>query len=161
MANFKGDGGMIFLMFFGLILVATLIIPIADQVFVETNTFTNTNETVTIPAVNETLDLGGRTLLTSVSVVNSTGFEVDGMFLQTGFTNGGLRSVQLTINQTASAEAGNSGNVSYTYEPDGYVSGGTASITLLIVLFAALAGLVFVVVALFGNDSFKKLIGRK
>lgn len=161
MVDFKSDGKMIFLMFFGLIIASTLIVPIADEIFVQTNTFNVTNETVIAPAVNATLDLAGRTLLTSLGVLNATdGAHVPGGLLQTGFGTNGLRTVQLTLNDSASNFSGTSVNISYTFDPDGGVSGGARSLTLLILIFAALGALIFAVATLFGSGSFKNLVSR-
>lgn len=161
--NFKSDTRMIFMIFFGLIIATTLIVPIANQINAQTETVTTINQTVTAPAINATLDLAGRSLITQIEVINaSNGSSTNaGMFLQTGFGTSGLRTVQLTLNDAASNFSGTSVNVSYTYEPNGFVSGGSASLMLLVLIFAALGALIFAVVILFQGDSFRNLLGRK
>lgn len=149
----KSNMKMIFTIFVGAIVAATLIVAIADQVNLETSTFRVDNTTVTAPAVNATLDLVGRGLVTRIAVLNATNVTaVDNinMILQTGTGTTGLNSVQLTLNDSASEFAGKSVNVSYTYEPDGFVSNASGgAIVSLITLFAALGLLVFVIALLF------------
>lgn len=155
MANIKSDTKVIFSIFVGAIIAATLIVAIADQVTTSTSTFRVDNTTVTVPAVNTTLDLLGRGLVTRLSVLNATnGTALDNInfVLQTGTGTDGLNSVQLTLNDSASEFVGFTVNVSYTYEPSGYVSDtGGRAVTLLITLFAALAILIFVIVSLFSG----------
>lgn len=155
MVNLKGDTMTIFLIFVGLILVTTIIVPISDQVFAQSNTITVTNATVTALAINVSLDVQGRTLLTvsNVSEAINVSNVSNGMFLQTGIsTTTGLESVQLFLNDTAADFVGVEINLSYTAEPDGYArDAGTRSITILITLFAALAALIYVIVVLFGG----------
>jgi len=161
MADFKTDGKTIFTIFVGAIIAATLIVAIADQVNLTTSTFRVDNVTVTAPAVNATLDLTGRELISRLGITNESQPNLTNQLtLQTGTGTTGLRSVQLTINDTSSNYAGVSVNVSYTYNPDGYVSDpGGRSITLLITLFAALAILIFVIVVLF-QGTLKAIIER-
>lgn len=167
MAELKSDGKMIFLIFIGTIITIVFLSAISDQVFTETNTFTNLNETVTGPAINGTVDLIGRELVTSLNVINasnatSADLLAQGIALQTGISSTtGLLTVQLSLNDSGSEYVGQPINASYIYNPDGYVSnGGARAITLLIVLFGALAILVYVVVILFKEGSFSKLLGR-
>jgi len=152
MVNFNTDARAIFIVFIGAIITATFIGVIADSTFTETNTISRTNITVTPAAVNTTLDLEGRELLTTVSVVNSSngsqsliGF---GGSLQTGISSTtGLLSVQLILNDTAADFTSDTVNVSYTANPNGYVSdAGGRSITNLIVIFSALAIMIFAIV---------------
>lgn len=144
---------MIFGIFLAALLGAVLLGTISDGTIFPTTTLSNTNETVTAPAVNATLDLTGRTLIFGLEVYNSTNvtpITVPGGILQTGVGTNGLQSVQLTLNDTAAAYAGQPVNVSYTYQPDGYLqNSGARSLTLLIVIISALAVVVVVIVYLF------------
>lgn len=164
MASFKGDGRAIFLVFVGLILAATLIVPIADSVFTETNIITVTNVTVTAPAINVSLDVQGRTLIseTNVSEASNVSNVSNGMFVRSGIsTTTGLQSVQLFLNDTAAGFVGVEVNVSYTAEPDGYLqNSGARSMASLIVLFAALAALIFVIVVLVKDGSLGDMMRR-
>ncbi len=131
-------------------------VSIGDQINLETNTFTDENITVTVPAVNATLDVTGRELVTETSILNSTNASQTavGLFLQTGTGTNGLLSVQLAANDTASGIVGNSVNLTYTYNPDGYISdSGGRALTNLILIFAALAILVFVIVVFIKQGS--------
>lgn len=167
MAISEGDFKAIMIVFIGSIIAATLIVSIADQTNLETNTFVNQNQTVTAGAVNATVDTIGRELIgtgSTKNATNATGLDQIGLgvFLQTGTGTNGLRTVQLVVNDTGSAFAGESINVSYTYNPDGYISSaGARSITNLIVLFAALAALVFVIVSFMKDGSMGRLIRGK
>ncbi len=163
MVNFKADGKMIFLIFIGAIIATTLIVSIGDQINLVTSEFTITNETVTVSAVNTTLDLTGRTLATRTSVLNASdpgASDNINLILQTGTGSNGLRTVQIVANDSASEFVGTDVNVTYTYEPNGYVSDtGGRAITLLILIFSALAILIYVIAQLFEKDtSLSKLI---
>ena len=160
MATFKGDGKMIFTIFIGVIIVVTFMSPISDSIFSQTNTIAIANQTVTAPAVNGTLDLTGRELVGTGIVTNSTGDLVNGGTIATATSaTSGLRTVQLAINDTAAGAAGNSVNVSYTYNPDGYLSNtGARSISGVILIIAALAIVVFIILILFGTESTRKLL---
>jgi len=155
----------IVMIFVGAIVAATIIVNIADQTNLLTNTFPATNTTVTVPAVNATTDLTGRELLTEIEIVNATGAnntDIVGLFLRTGTGTNGLRSVQLVANDTASGIVGVSVNTSYTYNPDGFVStAGGRSITNLIPLFAALAIVIFIIVMLFKSEAMINLLNLK
>lgn len=167
MAMFRTDGKAIMAVFIGAIIAATLIVNIADEVVLITNDNTITNTTVTAPAVNGTLDLTGRDLVTSFEVYNATNntgsLSDSGVYLQTGKASDGLNSVQLVVNDTGATYASQSINITYSYRPDGHVGtgAGNVSITRLITLFAALAILVFVVVVFISKGSLGTLMGRR
>lgn len=156
------DGKAIMMVFIGAIITATLLATIADSVFTQTNTASITNETVTAPAVNATLDLTGRTLISSVLVINASNESSpnnNGLILQTSVGSSGLNTVQLTLNDTAVDYAGVSVNVSYTYEPEGYLQDGASrAVALLIVLFGALAILVFTIVIFIKEGTLGRLM---
>ncbi len=165
MADFKGDGKAIFAVFIGAIIAATLIVAIADQVNLTTNTFNVDNVTVVVPAVNATLDLTGRGLVTRVFITNTSSTNASNLInipqltLQTGTGTNGLRSVQLFTNDSSTNDVGNSVNVSYTYEPDGYISDVSGrAVTNLILLFGALAILIFVIVIFIRDGTLGKMI---
>ena len=165
MASFNLDGRMIFSIFIGAIITVVLLASIADQVFISTTILTNTNETVTVPAVNGTLDLTGREQRGNITIQNLTNdagpnLEGQGLNIITGTGSDGLLSVQLTINDTNASFAGESVNVSYNYNPEGYVSdSGGRNITLLIPILSALAILVTIIVFLW-MGSLKELIKK-
>ncbi len=164
MASIKGDGKAIFGIFIGAIIAVVFIATIADSVFTQTSTFTSTNQSVTAPAVNATLDLKGRELLSeleSYNATNATRQRTDGVILQTALGSDGLLTVQMTLNDTGADFAASPVNVSYTYNPDGYLSnGGARSIQLLVVIMAALAIVIFVIVVAVKEGSLGDLIRR-
>ncbi len=163
MVSLDTDGKAIFIVFLGAIIAATLLATIATSTIGETTTITITNASVTSAAVNATLDVRGRQLLTTVAIINTSGTDLTGVgaSLQTGTGSNGLLSVQLLLNDTASSHAAKAINISYTANPDGYISDtGGRAITNLIPLFAALAILVFVIVVFIKNGSLGKLMGR-
>lgn len=162
MANFQGDGKAIFKVFIGAIFALAIIGIIGTAVVGQTSTGTN-NQNVTAPAVNGTLDVNGRELITSTIVSeagNASNVSV-GLFLQTATGSNGLRTVQLVVNDTGAAFAGATVNMQYTFNPDGYLSNsGARAITLLILIFAALGIMVFVIVIFIKDGSMGRLIGR-
>lgn len=163
MGSLQGDGSAILKVFIGAIIALTFIISIADSTFDQTNTLEQVNTTVTIPAINATTDLGGRTLIIANNVLNATDNATitTGVSLQTGVGTNGLQTVQITTNDTATGFVGTTARISYTYQPDGYLSnGGARSITGLIIIFSAVAIFVFVVVVFIKNGSLGKLMGR-
>ena len=162
----EGDGKAILSIFIGAIIAVVCLGTIADSIYTQTNTFTNANETVTAPVVNGTLDLTGRELVTQVEIYNNTNISQSligsGGSLQTGTATSGTRTVQLAIDDNAVAFAGLSVNVSYIYNPEGYLSlGGARSIQSLILIIGALAILIFVIVVLIKSGSLGILIKRR
>lgn len=157
MATFgTGDLKAIFLIFIGLIIAATIMVPIANQTNLETNTFSVTNVSATVPSANGVTDLTGRQLVgTGTATVN--GVESENLTIRTAISPiTGLLSVQLFANDTTDPSIV---NVTYDYQPDGYVSDvGGRAVTNLILLFAALASLVYVITILYQEGSFGKLI---
>ncbi len=161
MTSFKMDGKALLIVFIGAIIAVTFLQTIGDSVFAQTNTASVTNVTVTAPAINATLDLTGRTLIGTGTVVNASNESSpnNGLIIQTGIGTTGLQSVQLTVNDTAGSYDGITVNVSYSFEPDGYLQEtSTRAVALLVVLFAALAILIFVIVILIRDGSLGKLM---
>ena len=167
MVSFDTDGKAIFIIFIGAIITIVLLGSIADQIFGETNTITITNVTVTAAAVNTTLDITGRDILTIIEIYNATNATIqsyigNGTNIQSGIsTTTGLRSVQFILNDTGAGPsiAGTTVNISYTANPDGYLSdSGSRSIANLIPLFSALAILIFLLVVLIKEGTLGKLI---
>lgn len=166
MASSKGDLMTFIVLFVGAIIAIVMLSASADQVSLQTSTIIITNSTVTGPAVNSTLDLTGRELLTTVEIYNATNVSqslrgVGGVALQSGSTSGGVLTVQLLINDTSSNFASQSINISYTANPNGFLpTAADRSIMNLVIIFGALAALVFVIVMLFQSESMKELLKR-
>ncbi len=167
--SLQGDGKAIFTVFIGAIIAVVFLASIGNSIFTQSNTFTNSNETVTALAVNTSLSLLGRELAdvpvaTTWNATNGTGAtnqQNNGITLSTA-TVGGVRTVILTLNDTASNFVGDTINVSYIYEPAGYLERAVdRNVVALITLFAALGALVFVIVIFIRDGSLGVLIGNK
>ena len=159
----KSDGTMIFAIFIGAIIVVTFMTPIADRVVESTALQTNTNQTITIAAINATVTLTGRANTSLITIVNAT----DAKDWSANYTvltknSAGVLGIFLKTEQAAGdvGQAGTSANVTYTYKPQGYIeeSGGRA-ITSLILIFAALAIVVFIIVQIFKSEALKQVLG--
>ena len=101
------------------------------------------NQTITAPAVGSSVELNGQGVSGTPVVTNQTGGETipaTNYTIAQGLGSDGIIALKYT--SLAGPYAGRKVNVTYTYEPDGYISDsqpGARSITLLIVIFAALA----------------------
>ncbi len=169
MVNTKISGGTknILMIFVGLIIAIVFLQSISNSVFNQTNTFTSDNETFTVGAINVSVSTTGRDLVgtgtvDNFSVVSGKG-NFTGLIISDGLVNG-TKTVILTANDTATNFVGNEVNVSYTYNPEGYLtSSSDRSIANLIVIFGTLAALVFVIVMLAKNGMFEEIMrtGRR
>ena len=164
MANLKGDFKAIMIGFIGVIVAVVFIASISNTISLQTTTQSNLNQTVTAPAVNGTLDLIGRELVGSATVVNSTSGAVlpsANLTVSNQIGSIGLLTVQLTTNDAGADYAGAPVNVSYNYLADGALTGGANAIQKTVLIFAALAILVFIIVMFMEEGSLGKLMGRK
>ncbi len=157
MAKMKSsDGMMVMAIFIGAIIAVTFMSPIGDAVFNTRNLVTQTNETRTTAAVNATITLSGRANTTPVTVVNATsGVDWTANFTVTTTDSAGNLVVFLQTTQAASdaGQAAQSANLTYTYEPQGYLrDSGARGITALIVIMASLAIVIFVIVVIWGSS---------
>ncbi len=141
----KLDSKTILIMFIGLIITATFMLSIGDQISAQTSSRTFVNTTVVGPAENTTLALEGRSLEGTMTIRNTTA-DVSNQYVKDSRLGAqGLLTVAITSNSTTFS-AGQNINVSYTALPDGHaVNSGDRNIILLILIFAALAMLVFAV----------------
>ncbi len=159
---FKSNTNMIFMMFFGAIIATVLIGPIADSIFPTANSITYVNQSFTVGANGTSTAIDGRDLVGVGVIFNATGTLInsDNVTVEDAILNTtGLKSVIVTVNNDTFADQ--TLNFSYTFNPDGFIgnSGGRAIISLVI-LFAALGTVVFVIVTLWRNESFQKLLGK-
>ncbi len=162
MANSNSDGKMIMAIFIGVIIVVTFMGPIADRVVGSTELQTNTNDSVTLAAVNGTITLTGRANTTAITVANITNGTADWSinFSVNTKNDAGVLGIFLKTEQAATGQAGDSAFVSYTYKPQGYIEeSGGRSITLLIIIFAALAIVVFTIVQIFKSNALREIVG--
>lgn len=169
MTSLKTDGMAIIVFFIGAVVAITFLASIADEAFSQTNTIIIRNVTVTASAVNVTLDVTGRDLLTVIAIYNATNetrqsYVGNGSILQSGISSTtGLRTIQFVVNDSEAGPSivGTTVNISYTANPDGYLSdSGSRSIMLLTVIFGSLAILIFGIVEFMSKGSMGKLIGR-
>jgi hypothetical protein len=144
--NRKGQMNMI-----GLLLAAAVLIIVGLVIFHEsaayvgaiTTTVSVPNQTVTLPNAGSTLELRGQNIVGTAKICNATGGGGSGCFTANITVAEGLGSDGLTatiLSAGVNLYNGALVNVSYTYEPDGYIdSAGGRSITLLILIFFGLA----------------------
>jgi len=164
----KMDGKAILIIFIGTIIAITFLSTYSDSIFSQTNTISFANSTQIAPASNTSVDITGRTLLGVGDVrnaTNSSGIDLTGsggVFLRTALSSTtGLSTVQLVVNDTGIAFAGEPINMTYNAEPDGYLPlASSRTIISLVILFGALAILVFTIVVLIQRGSWKRFIGR-
>jgi hypothetical protein len=99
-----------------------------------------TNQTFIFPAAGGTIELNGQNIVGSMFIQNVSGaYEVPSTnySVAQGIGLDGLTATILTAK--GGFVNGKSVNGTYTYEPDGYVSNASRTVTLLIVVFSALA----------------------
>lgn len=166
--SLEGDGKAIFTVFIGAIIAVVFLASVADSIFTQSTTFSVTNQT-TIPgiATNSSVAILGRELVDGTTPItlnatnsSATTLQALGVFIDTRTING-VRTVALNVNQTGDAFSGVDINVTYEYEPDGYLERGVdRNMVALITIFAALGALVFVIVVFIKNGSLGALIGN-
>lgn len=167
MATLKGDGKAFMVMFIGAIIAVVFLTSIADTDVNITSTQTLTNHSFTAGANGTSVDLPGRSVLSVSQVWNETngtaGFPLlltSNNFSVTTTLNSSRTGIRFTVldeNIESSLK-----NITYTFEPLGYLdSVGARSVNNLIVIFGALAILVFVVVILFKESSLKDFIDTR
>jgi len=169
MASFKSDGMAILLVFVGAIIAITMILPIANQVILNTNDTTRyNNETVACPSsANGTTCAEGRSLITILNISDAQGL-VDSAYTAENYTLytrrcSGVLSVVLFANDSGFTNCSGSGgfvNISYIGVPKGYVGNASRSIVLLVILFSALAVLVYTIVTLIKRGSLGGILSR-
>lgn len=147
----------IFSIFIGAIITVVFLASITDTIFPQTNTGSSTNQSVVVPAINGTLSLAGREVIGTPTIINVTniGLTGQGLSVETRLI-GGANTVVLVANDTAGANGlvGSTVNVTYSFNPDGFISdSGARSITNLIPIFGALAIVVFIIVVLIANGT--------
>lgn len=163
MTSFKMDGKAILIVTIGALIAVAFIATIADSIFEQTNTINVVNTSVTAPAVNASIDLLGREFISGGNVGNASDNTIIGAIIETGTSaTTGLRTVRLRINDTAAGTAGLTVNVSYVANPDGYLSDlSSRAVASLILIFGALAILIFVIVVFMKEGSLGKLMEKK
>lgn len=134
--------GIILSCFFAIIIGVALYQGTFQSISTATNTVTYVNNSVTLPAVNSTVNLNGQAAYsvilinaTSGAVVSSNGYTVNNYVL----SNGAL-TTNIKVLDAGSAYASKGVNASYTSEPFGYeTNSGSRAVIGLITVFAALS----------------------
>ena len=157
------DAKMIFVIFIGLIITATFMVNIGDAIVQSTQLTTLTNGTFTSAAVNSSLTLPGRANTTSITIVNATNATLvwtSNFTVDTTNSNGVIGVFLVTRDVTGVGFPAESINVSYTYEPAGYLAdSGSRNVALLILIMSALAMVVFTIVMLW-KGSLAGMLGK-
>ncbi len=149
--SLKGDGRAIFTIFIGVIIAIVFIASFSSSIFTQTNTASETNLSITVPAINVTTAVNGRDLISATTISNATNISLitHGLLLGDGIVNG-VKTVTIVVNDSEGGLVGTTVNLTYTYNPDGYIgNAGGRSIAALITILSALAIVVFVIVVLF------------
>jgi len=132
----------------GALLIAAVMIIVGLVFFQQSNAFigtaTNTeysrNQTVTFPASGATVELLGQNIIGSGHIVNNSNgalVAASNYTIAQGLGTDGLTATILT--GKLGFFSGQTVNVSYTYEPNGYISSsGGRSVALIIPIFFAL-----------------------
>ncbi len=164
MGSFESDGKAIMGIFIGALIAVVFLASIADSVFLQTNELSVTNFSQTTAAVNASVVLKGRSFTGTPGVTNSS---FDDVTAQYSFNNTILNGADHQILMVTLDEANlNSGastlvNVTYSFQPDGYLAdSGSRSMALLIVIFGAVAIIVFIFVVMIKDGSLGNLIKR-
>lgn len=145
--NKKGEVGIgaLIMVFIGVIVGLVILASTFPTIGQTTQTVLQNNQTITFPNSGQSVVLNGQAA-SAVTVINRSGSVVPASnYNITNYdTTTGTFRVLLTAN-AGSTFYGNSTNVSYTYEPVGYVTdSGSRSIIGLIPLLSAIAIALFV-----------------
>lgn len=158
----KSDGKMIFMIFVGAIITIVFMNVIADSIFTQTNIATVTNKTFTTAAVDSSVTLVGRQNISTITIINATNNTLDwsaNFTVDTVDSSGNLGIFLVTRNVTGVGFPTESINVTYSYEPFGYLQdSGSRSVSALILIFGALAIVVFVIVVIFKFGSLNEMM---
>lgn len=149
--NRKGELGLgtIIMLFIGIIVALTLLVPIFDTQAQMTETVDSRNVTYTAPAANGTIDLGtAQELITLIGVTNhSSGAAIPtwNYNIAEGISATTNKKVVQYTSATNATYVGDQVNISMVYGAEGYnTDSGSRSVGRMIGLFSALALLTFV-----------------
>jgi len=146
----------IFITIFIVIIIGLALLPtIADNTSIITTKKTVSNETITMPVNGSTLDLFGQAV-SGLKIWNSTDIvltENSNYTLENKVISDDTLTAQITTVDIGDVFAGQTMTLQYTYEPYGYASsGGTRSVSTLIILLTALGIGVIGIILLEKND---------
>jgi len=151
---------------FGNLIVAFVLIIVGMAFFLTisqtlggvTETYTSINETFTATA-SSVQNLRGQAVTETISVTNQTsGTEIPSTLytISNNQVVDGLLTATVTINATGE-DVGAGWNLSYGYEPEGYIGGASRSIALIIPIMFALAIVVIAIVPSLRSEVLSKL----
>lgn len=133
---------------------------IAPNVGTLTQTTSVANQTYTLPAAGSSIFIAGQKLIGSavaLNASNSSQVVAASNYTVTQDTTSGVLRLKLT--SVAGPYATKNINLSYSFEPEGYISdAGARSVTQLIGIMTALAIVVIAVWAAMGQPSFKEIL---
>lgn len=135
---------------------------VTPQIGTLTQTQINVNKTITAPAAGSSMFIDGQINNTVVLITNST--NVSFILPQTNYTitqdtSQGVIKLKLTMLTGVPNLAGKSINISYGYEPEGYVSdGGSRSVVFIIPLLAVLGIVAIAIWAAMKNGYLEDLV---
>lgn len=150
--------GMVFIMFVAALVGLTFIGLVADQVTQQTQTATVTNQPFTFPQNQSTITLTGQAAY-NVVVINASSGATYGStnYTVTNYVGASTGTPTVTLKGLSTVLNGTAVNLSYTYEPQGFIVDNSArSITTLIVIFFAIALLVVIMVPMFREKLFEQ-----
>jgi len=160
---FESDGKAIMTVFLGALICVVLLGSVADSLYPQTHEFSTANLSTTTAAVNATVTLPGRSYTGSPFVSNTSHHDCSAQFTFTNVIDAGDHKITMKTLDTAAANglASKLVNVTYTGQPDGYISESSSRSTAkLITLFGAIAILIFIIVVLIAQGSLGRLIRR-
>jgi len=153
--------GLLVVVFMMVIVGVALLLPIASNVE-GTRTTGVANSTITAPAADVTIEIEGSGIIGTAVVINETGFTLPAsnftiLGRQAPITSGVVTN---TYTSTDSTHDGQSLNLSYTSEPDGFITdaGGRALIFLVIILSALAIGVIAIIPA--ARSGVMEMFGR-
>lgn len=137
-------------LFVGIVVVLSLLSgSIYQNIGTLTNTVTQVNQTITFPTSTGSVVLNGQAV-SNVRVINAStgGLIAAGNYTITNYdvSTGSLRATINGVPGQAGTFNGSSANITYTYEPLGYIAdSGSRSFTAVLPVFLVLALVAFVV----------------
>lgn len=159
------EGKKLIVIAIGIILGIALLVAFSNNIYAQTHTISSINYSATTnPLANGTVLLEGRDGGVITTITNTTGANIASQYQIQNTLQAGANVINLQTLDTA-ITAGTNGtvvNVSYTYNPSGYLSGsGSRAIVELLTLFSAIGIFTFVLAQLYDSKYFKNILRIK
>jgi len=150
MAEKNSDFMTLMMIFIGVIIAVVFMASIADSTN-QDNVIVVNDSFVASTTANGSVAIPGRELIGTATIANGTDLIVLGnnFTVATGLGTDGLLSVLVTSLDGAIDEGFTNLNITYDYIPDGNVGAASRGVVALIIIFAALAIVVFTIVMIF------------